>query len=358
MITESYVDDSIRAGIVRNGLLKYMRWGEDLDYVDKFKTTRDEVFTFITTGKAYRDYDTVCAAFEKVNSARLKVFTANGWGGYDYKAILDKYRNPNIEVYYTNGMSGNVMDYLYSEMQKSHCALVICQKVKFGVGYTQVLDSMACSLPVIATFNPGNPIDIDKEGVGCTVPACDLEALAKAMQRMVDDAEWHNSCSKAARKLVEKDYNLRNMSLSEISNLPDVSEGLENTIKKAANSCNNIADFINIATSKRYTETRLKRILLYSLLKISKRDIAISKKVTPYIRVLGFNETGKKLLSNISKSNPRLNIITSVKRFEETNINKNLKILLEKDILATNIYTLGYMNDSWSNLDYTKKIIK
>lgn len=212
MITESYVDDSIRAGIVRNGLLKYMRWGEDLDYVDKFKTTRDEVFTFITTGKAYRDYDTVCAAFEKVNSARLKVFTANGWGGYDYKAILDKYRNPNIEVYYTNGMSGNVMDYLYSEMQKSHCALVICQKVKFGVGYTQVLDSMACSLPVIATFNPGNPIDIDKEGVGCTVPACDLEALAKAMQRMVDDAEWHNSCSKAARKLVEKDYNLRNMS--------------------------------------------------------------------------------------------------------------------------------------------------
>ncbi len=152
-------------------------------------------------------------------------------------------------------------------------------------------------------------------------------------------------------------YNLRNMTLSEISNLPDVSEGLEHLIKKAANSCNTIDEFINIVSSKRYTETRIRRILLYSLLKITRKDMAISRKTIPYIRVLGFNESGKHLLSKISKSNPRLNIITSVKKFEDFNVNKNLKIMLDKDILATNVYTLGYSNDSWSNLDYTKKII-
>ena len=32
--------------------------------------------------------------------------------------------------------------------------------------------------------------------------------------------------------------------------------------------------------------------------------------------------------------------------------------MLEKDILATNIYTLGYEYDSVSNLDYTHKIIE
>lgn len=153
-------------------------------------------------------------------------------------------------------------------------------------------------------------------------------------------------------------YNLRNMSLAEISNLPDVSEGLENLIKKAANSCNTIDEFINIVSSKRYTETRIRRILLYSLLKITKKDMAISKKTLPYIRVLGFNTRGKHLVSKIAKSNPKLNIITSVKKFENSNTNKNLKIMLDKDILATNIYTLGYSNDSWSNLDYTKKIIE
>ena len=147
------------------------------------------------------------------------------------------------------------------------------------------------------------------------------------------------------------------MSLEEIKNLPDVSEGLENTIKKAASSCNSIDEFINIASSKRYTETRLKRILIYSLLKITKKDIQISKKTMPYIRILGFNDNGKKLISDISNKNPNLEIITSVKKFIDSNKNKNLQTLLEKDIYATNIYTLGFSKDSWSNLDYTKKIV-
>ena len=147
------------------------------------------------------------------------------------------------------------------------------------------------------------------------------------------------------------------MSTDEIANFPDVSEGLEYVIKKAANSCNTADEFIKLVSSKRYTETRIKRILLYSLLKITKKDMAISKKTIPYIRILGFNKKGKDLVSKISKSNPRLNIITSVKRFEDANINKNLKTLLEKDIFATNVYTLGYLKDSKSNLDYTNKII-
>ena len=37
--------------------------------------------------------------------------------------------------------------------------------------------------------------------------------------------------------------------------------------------------------------------------------------------------------------------------------NKNLKLMLDKDIWATNIYTIGYEYDSWNNLDFTKKIV-
>ena len=152
-------------------------------------------------------------------------------------------------------------------------------------------------------------------------------------------------------------YNLRKMSISEIANLPDVSEGLEFSIKKAANSCNSIVEFLDIVKSKRYTSTRLQRILLYSLLDITKKDIELSKKTNPYIRVLGLNNKGKYLLSEIAKANPKLEIITSVKRFMDTNNKKNLKYMLEKDIYATNVYTIGYEYDSLSNLDYTKKLI-
>ena len=152
-------------------------------------------------------------------------------------------------------------------------------------------------------------------------------------------------------------YNLRNSSLEDIKKLPDVSEGLENLIKKAANSTNNIYELIDKITSKRYTETRIKRILLYSLLGITQKQIDISKKTNPYVRILGFSKNGKELLSRITKNNPNLKIVTSVKKFLDENTSKNLTMMLEKDILATNIYTLGFEADSLANLDFTKKII-
>ncbi len=152
-------------------------------------------------------------------------------------------------------------------------------------------------------------------------------------------------------------YVLRQMSVKQIAELPDVSEGLENAIKNAADSCNNVLDFINIVKSKRYTQTRIQRILVYALLGITKKDIEISRKIVPYARVLGMNNRGKNLISEISRINPAMPIVTSVKRFMDECRNKNIKHMLEIDIRATNIYTLGYTKDSWANLDYTNKII-
>ena len=152
-------------------------------------------------------------------------------------------------------------------------------------------------------------------------------------------------------------YSLRKMQLNDISRLAEVSEGLEFKLKKSANSCNNLINLLDLLKSKRYTISKLRRILLYVLLGITKNDLELSKNITPYIRVLGFNENGKKILSNISKKNPNMQIITSVKNFMDLNTNNNLKLMLQKDILATNIYTLGFTKNSPSNLDYTHKII-
>ncbi len=133
---------------------------------------------------------------------------------------------------------------------------------------------------------------------------------------------------------------LRNMTVAEIANLPDVSEGLENAIKSAANTCNNLPEFMEKVKSKRYTQTRIQRILLYALLGFTKEDMETSKKIDPYIRVLGCNSKGQALLSEICKANKKLPVVTSVKSFTTTCRNKKLLMMLEKDIQATNIYTL------------------
>ncbi len=152
-------------------------------------------------------------------------------------------------------------------------------------------------------------------------------------------------------------YNLRSMSIEEIANLPDVSEGLEYAIKNAANSCNSIVEFLSIIKSKRYTSTRLQRILLYSLLNITKKDMQISRKTVPYIRVLGFNERGRYIISEVARQNPKLEIITSVKKYLDNCNNRNLQLMLSKDIWSTNVYTIGYEYESLNNLDYTHKMV-
>ena len=152
-------------------------------------------------------------------------------------------------------------------------------------------------------------------------------------------------------------YTLRKMTLSEIATLPDVSEGLENKIKAAANTSNNLEELILKIKSKRYTQSRIQRILLYALLNISEKDITMSKKQMPYIRVLGFNKNGKKIISAIANQNPKLQIIVSVKKFMENNTDKHLHTMISKDIFASNVYTLGYEYNSTANLDYTHKVV-
>lgn len=90
---------------------------------------------------------------------------------------------------------------------------------------------------------------------------------------------------------------------------------------------------------------------------INKEDMENSRKTKPYIRVLGVDNKGRELLSDLSKSNPKLPVVTSVKDFFNTSSNRVLNRMLDIDILATNIYTLEYLNESQANLDYTQKIV-
>ena len=112
------------------------------------------------------------------------------------------------------------------------------------------------------------------------------------------------------------------MSTDEIANLPDVSEGLEFAIKSAAHSCNTVDELLSIINTKRYTKTRLQRILLYAILGITKKDMQISMNTKPYIRVLGFNDKGRELISEISKHNRKLEIVSSVKKLYLEGSNK------------------------------------
>lgn len=228
---------------------------------------------------------------------------------------------------------------------KSNIKPVSIKREKVYYNDNKIVDDFASATAIRKLL-----LDKDFEGLIKVVPRECYNILSK-------EYEVGNIIFDIQRFEKEIFYTLRKMTVSQIAELPDVSEGLENTIKNAANFCNNIYDFINIVKTKRYTQTRIQRILIFALLGITKKDVQAAKRVVPYARVLGFNEKGKLLLSGIAQNNPKMEVITSVKRFLDNNTNKIYKRMLDIDIFATDVYTLGYRGDSMANLDYTKNMI-
>jgi len=149
-------------------------------------------------------------------------------------------------------------------------------------------------------------------------------------------------------------YILRHMTDNDLKNVPDIPDNMFSNIKKASSGTNKLENLITILKNKSVTQARIQRILLYILLGISKSDIKLSKNTMPYIRVLGMNENGKKILSSLSSN---ANVITSVKSFENSCTDSNLLRMLEIDKFATDVYTLAYQSDSKANLDYTTRLI-
>lgn len=143
-------------------------------------------------------------------------------------------------------------------------------------------------------------------------------------------------------------YQLRNRGKEYISSLPDVSEGLEYRIYDAAMKCSTREELISSIKTKRYTYTRISRILLYALLGITAEMVKDrNNKSIDNIRILGVKNVG--ILKALSSSS-RVPLVTgsvassSYDAFE---------------IKASDIYALS-QNTKPYNLtgrDFTEKLI-
>lgn len=86
---------------------------------------------------------------------------------------------------------------------------------------------------------------------------------------------------------------LRSLSEEDFAALPFGSEGLWRKLMHACREQATLEDIVAAAKSKRYTRTRLMRMLLCAYLGITKD---LLEQEAPYVRVLALRETGQKLL--------------------------------------------------------------
>ena len=91
---------------------------------------------------------------------------------------------------------------------------------------------------------------------------------------------------------------------NKLKNIYDVSEGLENRFIECCKEVKDFNELLLDVKSKRYTYTRLKRIVLRLLLGIDKSVIEniYTAKQLPYIKVLGFKAEREDILSTLNCS--------------------------------------------------------
>ena len=128
-----------------------------------------------------------------------------------------------------------------------------------------------------------------------------------------------------------------------------MNEGLNNKIISAAHSAKNFNEFINIMISKRYTRSRIQRLLLYLLVGLKDEQIKSFNSNT-YLRILAFNQRGRELIREIKKSS-NIPVITKIAQHITSraiyNNSQNLDIyqkMLKFDIISTDIFATLYQS--------------
>ncbi|MGI6777083.1 MAG: nucleotidyltransferase [Acetivibrionales bacterium] len=152
---------------------------------------------------------------------------------------------------------------------------------------------------------------------------------------------------------------IRSIDASKLKEYPFVSEGLENRIKQAAGSSGTFDELVEGISTRRYTRTRIQRILFSILINIKKDDFSAFNHYggPQYVRVLGFNNKGRKILSQVNRCGC-LPVIVKTANFKNQ-CNPLFRRMMEIESLATDIYVLGYDNPEFRNSgqEYTSNVI-
>ena len=114
------------------------------------------------------------------------------------------------------------------------------------------------------------------------------------------NSEDVNKLTPCSKLLVKPNYNLyfkmlklKIMTSSCLDSYLDVSEGIDNLLKKVIMNCNSLEEFILKIKTKRYTYNRLNRMFLHIVLEI-KKDYQDEN----YLRILGFTKKGQEYIKS------------------------------------------------------------
>lgn len=126
--------------------------------------------------------------------------------------------------------------------------------------------------------------------------------------------------------------------------IADITEGIENLFYRAALQHDHFEDFMQMVKSKRYTWTRIQRMLTHIFTGYT-YEMRETIQTPTYLRLLGMTQNGR-LYLNKNKNNFKLPIVSKASALADPS--------LAIDIHATNMYALGINEPRMVNADFKR----
>ncbi len=151
--------------------------------------------------------------------------------------------------------------------------------------HDQTLNRLASASAIRAAVARG-----ESESLRTSMPDSALETLCASLPDGIARMERLDTL------LVDR---LRTMSLSELADLPDVSEGLENRLYACAQTAGSRDALLAALKCKRYTHARLSRLCAHAMLGMNKH-LTARHPLPEYARLLGFRKDARPLLTHMN----------------------------------------------------------
>lgn len=231
-----------------------------------------------------------------------------------------------------------------------------------GVEYIKAISSFGFNMGVKAVVRKGVAHDSSEaSGNICSASALrgmlqkgeDFKAFLpeESYRLLVDEIQLNKAPADYKKLELAVLYRLRTMTPDDFREIPDVSEGLEYRLYEAVRTCESLDKILEKIKTKRYTHSRLRRIVLCAFLGIKKSDVSAS---VPYIRVLGFNKNGARLLSQ-AKSKATLPVVT--KSADVKKLDEHAQRIFELECTARDLFSLSLPSVDICGKEMTDKMI-
>lgn len=296
-----------------------------------------------------------------LNSTGLVTHLAFGAENTDLEglSIIAKYLNKEVQIYRQLLEKYLLEGYSFPKARNLALNKSLKNKVKLetltslnnpnnilAISYLQILETLNSQI---------NPVIIKRKGNYHSKIAKENLASATAIRKLIKERKpWQNLVPDFSRAILAKEFSLgkgpvffddfaenilaiiRRSTAEELRAIIEVREGIENRLIKLAQETGNIKNLIDNLKTKRYTYTRLQRLLTH---------IYLNFKASPnfdypqYLRVLGFNDKGKQLLK-LMKDKSSLPIITKFAKIYKAG--PDFIDMLNLEIRASDLYVLAY----------------